>query len=101
MTPSSSSLDSLPWPVLLLGAWLATVMVVAVLAYGIAKAAINKTDARDLPAVLTALTQVVGGITGPLDRIAIAAHKPLNALVQNAESQEQTGGQSGSTEVAQ
>ncbi|MEV6867462.1 hypothetical protein AB0M44_41535 [Streptosporangium subroseum] len=94
MSPRSSSLDVLPWPVLLVGTWLATVVVIALLAYAIAKAAINKTDARDLPTVLTALTQLLGGLTRPINRaLATPPSGISSAVVQGVGPQERTGSQ--------
>lgn len=58
MTASAAGLAS-PWLVLLLATWLLTVVAVAAVMYLIAKAAIDKTDPRDLPAVLSALAPVL------------------------------------------
>jgi hypothetical protein len=44
---NSSHLTSVPWPVLLIGAWLTAIMISALLFHAIAKAAINKTDASN------------------------------------------------------
>ena len=69
MPQVSPNLASAPWPLLVIGAWIITVMVVAALIYAISKAAINKSDAADLPQVLTALAPLLGGMaavfTGP------------------------------------
>lgn len=76
MPSSPQPLETVPWPVVLLCAsWLLTVVIVAVLVHAIAKAAINKTDARDLPTVLTTIVQLVSGVTrsiGPLPPPGIA-----------------------------
>ncbi|MDP9848145.1 hypothetical protein [Streptosporangium lutulentum] len=94
MFPRSSSLTALPWPVLLIGAWLATIAVIALLVYAIAKAAINKTDARDLPTVLPVLAQLLGGLARPLNRaLTMPASVVSPAMVQEASPQEQTGSQ--------
>jgi hypothetical protein len=62
MSQTSSQLDSVPWPMLMLGAWVATVFIVAWLIRAIAKAAINKANAQDLAQVLAALAPMLGGL---------------------------------------
>ncbi|WP_242911502.1 hypothetical protein [Actinomadura terrae] len=55
MSPHPLLLDAVPWAVLLVIAWPLTAVITYVLRCRIARAAINKSDARDLPQVLTAL----------------------------------------------
>jgi hypothetical protein len=69
MPLNSSHLTSVPWPVLLIGAWLIAIMTSALLFHAIAKAAINKTDASNLPQVLAALAPLLGGMMRLLTRI--------------------------------
>jgi hypothetical protein len=68
MSLASSDLAAVPWPVLVVGAWVITVMVVAALIYAISKAAINKSDAASLPQVLAALTPFLGGMSAVFTR---------------------------------
>ncbi|GAA3120156.1 hypothetical protein GCM10010466_08750 [Planomonospora alba] len=91
------SITSLPWPVFLLAAWFGTVLVISYVVCAIAKAAINKADARDLPNVLTALAQVLRGIVRPLSQAFSPAQSSLDspASAQDGGSPEQTNGQGG------
>lgn len=97
MPPSPSPLASLPWPVLVIGAFLATVLVIALLLYAIARAAINKADTRDLPNVLAEIAQMIRSIIRPLHRALHAAQAPSNAIAlmstQSVGTLEQNGGQ--------
>ncbi|MER5624277.1 hypothetical protein ABT061_24900 [Streptosporangium sp. NPDC002544] len=106
MPPSPSPLVSLPWPVLVVGTFLATILVIALLLYAIARAAINKADARDLPNVLAEIGQMIRSIIRPLHRALHAAQLPSNAgapmSAQGVGTLEQTGGQgTGETGAAQ
>ncbi|MGV9386070.1 hypothetical protein ACWDRB_60415 [Nonomuraea sp. NPDC003707] len=90
----SSSLTAVPLPLLLVGAWLATVLVIAFLVYAIFKATINKTDARDLPKVLPALAQMLGALTLPLNRaFNNSSSTAPTTVLQEPAPQEQTGSQ--------
>ncbi|RSN48286.1 hypothetical protein [Actinomadura sp. WAC 06369] len=97
----TSELASLPWPVLLVGTWLFTVVVIAAVIYRIAKAAINKTDARDLPNVLIALAPLLTGTARSLTRLPGPAVTQLPTdpaaspapIPQNVEQAPGSGGQ--------
>jgi hypothetical protein len=102
-------LTSVPWPVFVLAAWLLTILVIATMVYGIAKAAINKTDARDLPAVLTALTGLVKGVTRSVGQVSgtqipgqgpTAPAQDAQPSAQGAAILAQTNGTSGQTGIA-
>lgn len=106
MPPNSAPLASLPWPVLVLGALLATILVVALLLYAVARAAINKADARDLPNVLAEIGQMIRSIIRPLNRALHAAQVPPSTSTpmsaQGVGTLDQTGGQGiGGTGTAQ
>ncbi|MBG0819056.1 hypothetical protein [Planomonospora sp. ID82291] len=91
MSPNPSPLVSTPWPILLVGAFLFIVLVVAFLLYAIAKAAINKADAQDLPHVLAEIAQMIRSTARPLHR---ALHAAQNASVLTPVQTQQNGGQS-------
>jgi hypothetical protein len=48
--------------VFVVGTWVLTVLIIAWLIRGIARAAINKADAKDLPQVLATLAPMLGGL---------------------------------------
>jgi hypothetical protein len=68
MSPSSPHWPSVPLPLLLV-TWMVTVVIVSTLVYAIAKAAINKADARDLPQVIAALAPLLAGLANSLTRV--------------------------------
>lgn len=68
MPEASANIESVPWPLLAIGAWITTVVILAALVYGITKAAINKSNAENLPQVLTAVTQLLNGVTSVFGR---------------------------------
>jgi hypothetical protein len=70
MHPSSSAVSALPWLVV---AWIATVVVVAVLVYLIARQVLGKTDPQRLPEVLRALTPLLNVVVRPLARLPIGS----------------------------
>jgi len=76
MPPTSPPLDSVPWPVLMLGAWVTTVFIVAWLIRGIARAAINKANSQDLAQVLAALAPMLGALA----RTLTAGRRPSTRL---------------------
>lgn len=92
MPPRSSAVQAIPWPVLIAGAWLATVLVIAVLLYSIAKAAINKTEARDIPRLAPGLMQVLANLTRPLTRTYGSQADPPMVATQDSPTVDPTGG---------
>lgn len=101
MPPMPLSLTAAPWPVLMLGAWIMTVVVMAVLLYGIVKAAINKADARDLSSVLIAVAELAKVVVRPFARSSPPIPLIVPAVEQNFGALEQSGEQGrGTTEVA-
>ncbi|GII81929.1 hypothetical protein Sru01_69110 [Sphaerisporangium rufum] len=97
-----SSLASVPWPVWLIAAWLMSLAVICLTLYAIVKTAINKTDARDLPAVLSASAELVKSVTLPLSRPFLQAVPfDSSASTQGARPLDQAGQQNTDTEVAQ
>lgn len=66
MSFSSSVISPLPWLAI---AWVATVVVVAVLIYLIARAVLDRTDPHRLPEVLNALTPLLTGVARALTHL--------------------------------
>ncbi len=84
MSPSLPAASAVPW---LVAGWIATVVVVAVLVYMIAREVLRKTDPQNLPEVLRALTPLLNVITRALAKL------PIGSPTDN----ELPAGQSGST----
>lgn len=68
MSLISSTASALPWLVM---AWVATVVVVALLVYLIARQVLGKTDPQSLPEVLRALTPLLDVVIQPLAKLPI------------------------------
>lgn len=97
MSPTASDRVLAPWPVLLTCAWLFTVVVIAALIYLIARAVIDKTDPRDLPAVLTALSPLLIGMARSLNRLpSLGANlPPTDPTAHDAQVDAQASGAAG------
>ncbi|MFC5185048.1 hypothetical protein [Actinomadura harenae] len=82
MSPHPFQLDAAPWLVLLVIAWPLTVVITCVLRCRIARAAINKSDVRDLPQVLTALGPLLRDTFTPVP--GLPAPPPLALRAETA-----------------
>lgn len=98
---SPSSVEAVPALVLVLIAWAAVTALVAFLLYRLAKAAINKTDARDVPRVLSAFAELVKCFTGtrgqgltipPQGVLGLSAPAAADAIVTEQTSQQGISG---------
>ena len=74
MSPRLPAASAVPW---LVAGWIATVVVVAVLVYMIAREVLRKTDPQNLPEVLRALTPLLNVITRALAKLPIGS--PTNS----------------------
>ena len=79
-----SALASAPWPVLLVGAWLLTIMIIATVIYLIARSVIHKSDPRDLPEVLRALAPLLTGTARSLNKLPGSAALPVDEPTDQA-----------------
>lgn len=68
MSSSSPAVSALPW---LITGWIATVVVVAVLIYLIARQVLSKTEPQSMPEVLRALTPLLNVVIRPLTKLPI------------------------------
>lgn len=94
MSSSSPTVSALPW---LVTGWIATVVVVAVLIYLIARQVLSKTDPQSMPEVLRALTPLLNVVARSLARL------PIGLPADNELPARQTGsapdGQAGDTSI--
>ncbi|GAA2627253.1 hypothetical protein GCM10010411_75430 [Actinomadura fulvescens] len=73
-----SWIASVPWPALVIGAWLAAIVVAAVVICKTIKIVVKKAEAQDLPAVLPALTPLIATVTRALFRVPGIGSFPPN-----------------------
>jgi hypothetical protein len=69
MSPSLPA-AALPW---LVAGWIATVVVIAVLIYLIARQVLSKTEPQSMPEVLRALTPLLSAVIRPLAKLPIGS----------------------------
>ena len=62
--------SAVPW---LVAGWIATVVVVAVLVYLIARQVLSKTEPQSMPEVLRALTPLLSAVIRPLAKLPIGS----------------------------
>ncbi len=70
MSPSLPATSAVPW---LVAGWIATVVVIAVLIYLIARQVLNKTEPQSMPEVLRALAPLLSAIIRPLAKLPICS----------------------------
>lgn len=70
MSPSMPAASAVPW---LVAGWIATVVVVAVLIYLIARQVLSKTEPQSMPEVLRALTPLLSAVIRPLAKMPIGS----------------------------
>jgi hypothetical protein len=68
MAPSMPAVSAVPW---LVAGWIATVIVIAVLIYLIARQVLSKTEPQSMPEVLRALTPLLNVVVRPLAKLPI------------------------------
>lgn len=70
MSPSLPAASAVPW---LVAGWIATVVVIAVLIYLIARQVLNKTEPQSMPEVLRALAPLLSAVIRPLAKLPIGS----------------------------